>query len=82
MYALNIWIIFGYCFEPLNCKKVRKIELAGFLGGGWMGWATLLGLQNLDLSSPTKDQTHASSVKVQSPKSLDHLCPTLDSTYQ
>ena len=59
MYALDVWIIFGYCFEQLNCKKVRKTELAGFFLGGLMGWATLLGLQNLDRSSSTKDQTHA-----------------------
>ena len=35
IYALDIWIIFGYCFEQLICKKDRKIELAGVFFGGW-----------------------------------------------
>ena len=39
IYALDTWIIFGYCFEQLICKKDRKIELAGvFWGGG--AWLT------------------------------------------
>lgn len=65
IYALDTWIIFGYCFEQLICKKDRKIELAGvFLGWGCLAYRILI------LVHPPKIKPMPPSVKVQSPKSL------------
>ena len=70
IYALDTWIIFGYYFEQLICKKDRKIELAGFLGG-WGGGPHCLAYRILILVHPPKIKPMPPSVKVQSPKSLD-----------